>query len=223
MIKNLPITIILALLVGGGFFVSNFLNDDYFIDKQPDTEVKELENIMFTLINDNKLAIEKRISETQKRLAEIENQDLKNLTDAQIASLQAEKDELEKRKQELLELENRAESEKLEAQQKEFSSEKQMSELIEENAKLGAEYSSLESHFDEYVSVLENSALGSSDSDEQKSFVRSAFQSNKGLEFLRTVVGSSQEERSSLSPSYWIGLIQTGQKAKSKKSFKKSY
>ncbi len=189
--KNIPIIIVLVLFVGSNAILYNYLNNGFFIDKKPETQIRELEKILVKLINDDQIAIQKAFDEKERRLRELNSQNIIGLSDAEKARLEAEKAALEEDMSALKQAEIESQNKILAAQQSAETSKYQMSELIEENNNLGADYTSLESQFDEYVTTLEDSAIINTESESEKSFVKSAFQQSRGLEYLQSFIDNS--------------------------------
>ncbi|MGL1894643.1 MAG: hypothetical protein OCD02_23685 [Spirochaetaceae bacterium] len=204
---NIPIFIVLTLFVASNAFLYTYLNNDYFIDKKPTIQEKEIENIIFKLIADH----EQILIERNKQIL-LEAERLRNMrsTTTDSAELKAIEDKLRALEEESKAVQDRvknSENERRVAQKKSQNDQLQLSELMESNSRMGVELDQVNEEFTNYVSTLQDTLTSNSFSEKDINEINIAFRNRRGLLYLDDLVENIQTNRTSLSKNFTQQLL----------------
>lgn len=200
--SNIPILLILTIFVASNAILYRYLNDGYFIDKKPDTQSVKRENVIFSLIGAHELVLAERnaaiLAEAQ-RLRELKS----TITDSvELKKIEDKLKALEAESKAVLERVKNSENERRVAQKQSENDQVKLSDLLESNSQLGAALDEVNEEFDTYVTTIKNSVVSNTLSNDEKESINSAFNTNRGLEYVNDLVGNIQKNRSLLQADY---------------------
>lgn len=200
--SNIPILLILTIFVASNAILYRYLNDGYFIDKKPDTQSVKRENVIFSLIGAHELVLAERnaaiLAEAQ-RLRELKS----TITDTEeLRKIEEQLRALEAESKAVLERVKNSENERKVAQKQSENDQVKLSDLLESNSQLGAALDEINEEFDTYVTTIKNSVVSNTSSNDEKESINSAFNNNRGLEYVNDLVGNVQKNRSLLQADY---------------------
>lgn len=200
--SNFPIFVILSIFIASNALLYQYLNNGYFVDKTPTVEETEVENVIFKLIEDHERVLAERNEEILRQAEQLRNQKA-NITDS--AELKAIEEKLKQLELEALAVQDRvknSENERRVAERQAASDQMQLTELLEQNSRLGAEYDQMSEEFENYVTTIEETLIDNSFSERDINIIRTAFRQERGLTYLNDLVGNIQQNKTLINQSY---------------------
>jgi len=200
--SNIIIFIILTIFITSNAFLYRYLNNDYFIDKKPTVKEDQVENVIFSLIAAHEKVLLERNAEIEKEAEMLRNRKLTITDSAELKAIEEKLRSLELESQKVLDSVKNSENERAAAEKKAENNQLQLTELMKENSRMGAQLEGITKEFDNYVSTLADTLKENSFSEKDISSINAAFRKNRGLDYLNDLVGNIQSNRTAINMNY---------------------